>query len=151
HPASGFLRCREKTTESDAAIRQRPRATRRSARCGGLAHARTRGSLSASERAFIVFGGKRLLQAKRRRITMFGREKTDVLVVGAGPVGLFTALHLARHGVRVQIVDKEWRTGAHSYALALHAASLRLLDDLGLRARVLEHAYRVDTVAFYDG
>src|SRR5690606_2156840 len=81
----------------------------------------------------------------------FGREKTDVLVVGAGPVGLFTALHLARHGVRVQIVDKEWRTGAHSYALALHAASLRLLDDLGLRARVLEHAYRVDTVAFYDG
>ena len=82
---------------------------------------------------------------------MFGRKKPEVLVVGAGPVGLFTALSLARRGIEVQIVDKEWRTAAHAYALALHAGSLRLLKDLGLLETVLEQAYPVGTIGLYDG
>ncbi len=82
---------------------------------------------------------------------MFGRKKPEVLVVGAGPVGLFTALSLARRGVQVQIVDKEWRTAAHAYALALHAESLRLLNDLGLREAVLDQAYPIRTIGLYDG
>jgi len=82
---------------------------------------------------------------------MFGGKSPDVLVVGAGPVGLFAALGLARSGVRVRIVDRDWRTGAHSYALALHGDSLGLLGRLGLREQVLDRAYRVDTLALYDG
>ena len=82
---------------------------------------------------------------------MFGRERPDVLVIGAGPVGLFAALSLARRGVPVQIVDKEWRTGAHSYALALHARSLELLGEVGLRDRILARAQRIRTLAVYDG
>ena len=53
---------------------------------------------------------------------MFGKTYPEVLVVGAGPVGLCAALALAKRQVRVAIVDKEWRSGAHSYALA-HACS----------------------------
>ena len=49
---------------------------------------------------------------------MFGKTYPEVLVMGAGPVGLCAALALARRDVRVSIVDKEWRSGAHSYALA---------------------------------
>jgi 2-polyprenyl-6-methoxyphenol hydroxylase-like FAD-dependent oxidoreductase len=82
---------------------------------------------------------------------MFGKRKTEVLVVGAGPVGLFAALSLARRGVRVEIVDKEWRTGAHSYALALHPQTLRMLKEVGLASRLLEDAYSIRTLAFYDG
>jgi len=79
------------------------------------------------------------------------KKKPEVLVVGAGPVGLFAAIALARRGVQVRTVDKEWRTGAHSYALALHSGSLRLLKEVGLAERVLEGACQVRTIGLYDG
>lgn len=82
---------------------------------------------------------------------MFAHKKPEVLVVGAGPVGLFTALALSQRGVRTQIVDKELRTGTHSYALALHAASLRLLEEVGALPDVLDGAHRVRRVGIYDG
>jgi NADPH-dependent dioxygenase len=82
---------------------------------------------------------------------MFGKKKPQVLIVGAGPVGLFLALVLTKRGISVHIVDSEWRTGAHSYALALHPRSLQLLDRLGLVSEALEDAYRVRTVGLYDG
>ena len=37
---------------------------------------------------------------------MFGKKKPEVLIVGAGPVGLFAAVALAKRGIPVQIVDK---------------------------------------------
>ena len=82
---------------------------------------------------------------------MFGKKKADVLVIGAGPVGLFAALALAKKGVQVVVADKEWRTGAHSYALALHPQTLSLLDELGIMSDVLSKSYPVHTVGLYDG
>ena len=80
---------------------------------------------------------------------MFGKKKPEVLVVGAGPVGLFTAPQLARRGIRVEIIDKDWRTGAHSYALALHPSSLRLFQDVGLLGEILDESYLVKTIGIY--
>jgi 2-polyprenyl-6-methoxyphenol hydroxylase-like FAD-dependent oxidoreductase len=51
----------------------------------------------------------------------------------------------------VAIVDKEWRTGAHSYALALHPHSLSLLQELGIQESVLERALSLRTIGLYDG
>ena len=82
---------------------------------------------------------------------MSKHAKTEVLVVGAGPVGLLTALSLASRGINARIVDEEFRTAAHSYALVLHSSSLKLLEDLGLADALLARGYRVDTVAFYEG
>ena len=81
---------------------------------------------------------------------MFGKKRPEALVVGAGPVGLFAALQLTKRGIRVEIIDKDWRTGAHSYALALHPPSLRLLADLGLLEDVLDQAYVVQSIGIYD-
>jgi len=82
---------------------------------------------------------------------MFGRRSTtEALVVGAGPVGLFAALQLARQGVEVEIIDSQWRTAARSYALALHPQTLQLFDDLALTEPLLEHGRKVESVGFYD-
>jgi 2-polyprenyl-6-methoxyphenol hydroxylase-like FAD-dependent oxidoreductase len=75
----------------------------------------------------------------------------EVLVVGAGPVGLFAALTLAELGIRVQIVDQERRPAARSYALALHPQSLRLLGEAGLAEELVPMAHRVSSMAFYEG
>src|SRR5262245_51243195 len=82
---------------------------------------------------------------------MHREDQTEVLVVGAGPVGMLTALLLAESGIAVKIIDRESRTAAHSYACALHPRTLTLLDQLGLAAKVLKSGRRIETVAFYEG
>jgi 2-polyprenyl-6-methoxyphenol hydroxylase-like FAD-dependent oxidoreductase len=59
-------------------------------------------------------------------------DVVDVLVVGAGPVGLVAAHELARGGVRVRIIDKLAQPTAESRAIALHARSLEMLDRMGV-------------------
>lgn len=81
---------------------------------------------------------------------MAGATNPEVLVVGAGPVGLYAALALAKRGVSVRIVDRDWRTGAHSYALALHARCLEFLERFGLRDEVLAWSYPIRTVGLCD-
>ena len=81
---------------------------------------------------------------------MFDELKPEVLVVGAGPVGLFTALSLARRNVNVRIIDTGVWACTHSYALAVHPQALDLFAALGLRERILEASYPVHRVAFCD-
>ena len=78
-------------------------------------------------------------------------RETDVLVAGAGPVGLLAALFLSEQGLSVEIVDEEWRQAARSYALALHPESLELLDGLGLADELVAEGQKVETGAFFDG
>ncbi len=75
----------------------------------------------------------------------------ELLVVGAGPVGLVTALFAQRAGLNTTIIDREWRVAPRSYACTLHPATLELLDQLDLLAPALELGRRVDTVAFHEG
>jgi 2-polyprenyl-6-methoxyphenol hydroxylase-like FAD-dependent oxidoreductase len=82
---------------------------------------------------------------------MFDEMRPEVLVVGAGPVGLFTALALARRNVGVRIIDTGAWPCAHSYALALHPQSMDLLRELGLAERVLADSRAVRRLAFYQG
>jgi 2-polyprenyl-6-methoxyphenol hydroxylase-like FAD-dependent oxidoreductase len=81
---------------------------------------------------------------------MFHHSDPEVLVVGAGPVGLLAALFL-QDQVRVEIVDQHHRTTQHSYALAIHPRTLRLLDEAGLSEGLLAAGHRLTKVAYYDG
>lgn len=75
----------------------------------------------------------------------------EVLVVGAGPVGLVAALFLQQHGVRVEIVDANQRTTQHSYALAIHPYTLRILDEAGLSEGLIGAGRKLTKVAYYEG
>src|SRR5437016_773859 len=77
--------------------------------------------------------------------------QTEVLVVGAGPVGLWIALSLAEAGVQVSIIDRESGITARNYACALHPGTLKLLDRFGLAAAAVERGRRVQKFAFYEG
>ncbi|MGE5813860.1 MAG: FAD-dependent monooxygenase [Acidobacteriota bacterium] len=74
----------------------------------------------------------------------------DVLVVGAGPVGLVAALFLQEYGVRAQIVDTHQRTTQHSYALAIHPRTLGVLDEAGLAEDLITAGRKLTKVAFYE-
>jgi 2-polyprenyl-6-methoxyphenol hydroxylase-like FAD-dependent oxidoreductase len=82
---------------------------------------------------------------------MFSHPDPEVLVVGAGPVGLVAALLLQQHGVRVEILDMHRRTTQHSYALAIHPRTLRVLDEAGLSEGLIGAGRKLTTVAYYEG
>jgi 2-polyprenyl-6-methoxyphenol hydroxylase-like FAD-dependent oxidoreductase len=56
--------------------------------------------------------------------------KFDVLIAGAGPVGLTMASELARYGLSVRIVDKNSQRTDKSKALVLWARTLELIDRM---------------------
>ncbi|HEU4693878.1 MAG TPA: FAD-dependent monooxygenase, partial [Vicinamibacterales bacterium] len=85
------------------------------------------------------------------RMVMFGQSHPEVLVVGAGPVGLITALFLQRNKVRVEIVDMHQRTHQNSYALAIHPRTLDVLDEAGLLEPLIAVGRKLTRVAFYEG
>jgi 2-polyprenyl-6-methoxyphenol hydroxylase-like FAD-dependent oxidoreductase len=56
--------------------------------------------------------------------------KTDVLIAGAGPVGLTMASELTRYGLSVRLVDKNTQRTDKSKALVLWARTLELIDRM---------------------
>jgi 2-polyprenyl-6-methoxyphenol hydroxylase-like FAD-dependent oxidoreductase len=82
---------------------------------------------------------------------MLIKREVQVLVSGAGPVGLVAALFLNRRGVRVAVLDEQMRTAARSYACAIHPRTLELLDELGVANELIARGQRVDSFAYYEG
>lgn len=77
---------------------------------------------------------------------------TDVLVVGAGPVGLLLAVDLARRGIATRIVDRRTEPTDESRAVVVHARSLEMLDVLGVVDRIFESGRTTTGVQFHaDG
>ncbi|WP_329580464.1 FAD-dependent oxidoreductase [Kitasatospora sp. NBC_01250] len=68
----------------------------------------------------------------------------QVLVVGAGPVGLVTAHELARRGIRVRLVDAADGPATTSRALATHARTLEVYDQMGVLDDLLPRGQRVE-------
>ena len=81
---------------------------------------------------------------------MFNHKKTDIVVLGAGPVGLTAAHALADRKIDFALLDREQHTNTHSYALALHPETLELLDSILVTDRILENALRIQKVAIYE-
>jgi putative polyketide hydroxylase len=63
-------------------------------------------------------------------------ETYDVLVVGAGPAGLTTAVGLARAGIRVLVVEKHTSTSIFPKAAGVRPRTMEILRSWGLDDRV---------------
>src|SRR4029453_6711338 len=72
---------------------------------------------------------------------------TDVLIVGAGPVGLFLANECARRALRWRIIEERPAQSEHSKALAIFPRTLEIFDMAGVVAPFLSAANRVTEVA----
>ena len=66
--------------------------------------------------------------------------ETDVLVVGAGPAGLATAIELGSRGVRVQVVERNDRAGTAPRAKTTNARTRAHLRRWGIADRLAEEA-----------
>lgn len=72
---------------------------------------------------------------------------TDILIVGAGPVGLFLANECARRNLRWRIVETHPSQSLHSKALAIFPRTLEIFDMAGVVQPFLQVANKVTSVA----
>jgi 2-polyprenyl-6-methoxyphenol hydroxylase-like FAD-dependent oxidoreductase len=74
-----------------------------------------------------------------------------VLIVGAGPTGLWLALWLTRLGVQVRIVDRAAEPGTTSRALAVHARTMEFGDQIGIARTLVDAGLEVEALNFWAG
>jgi 2-polyprenyl-6-methoxyphenol hydroxylase-like FAD-dependent oxidoreductase len=78
-------------------------------------------------------------------------KSPEILIVGAGPVGLTLACELLRHGVACRIIDMGEGPSVWSKAAAVQTRTLEIFDDMGLIAEVLARGKPVYGVSIYSG
>src|SRR5438270_5231955 len=69
---------------------------------------------------------------RSRARRMATQSERPILVAGGGPVGVITALALARQGLPVHVFEAEDRVNDSPRAATTHAATLEMLAELGL-------------------
>lgn len=76
--------------------------------------------------------------------------RTQILVSGAGPVGLTAAIELARRGVDVQVLDRVApRPASESRALGVHARTMEVFERLGVAPRMLAAGRPIHGFAYH--
>ncbi|MFD1813938.1 FAD-dependent monooxygenase [Rhodococcus gannanensis] len=63
---------------------------------------------------------------------------TDVLIVGAGPVGLALAVQLRRNGVEVLVVDRRTERAPYAKAIGVSPRTLEVFDSMGVVRDVID-------------
>ena len=69
-------------------------------------------------------------------------NQTDVLIVGAGPVGLMLACELRRRDIDCRIIDKYAEFPRTSRANGVQPRAVEVLDSLGIADKIIAESYR---------
>lgn len=77
-------------------------------------------------------------------------QKTDVVIVGAGPTGLALALGLQQAGADYLLIDKLPQPLNTSRAGVIHAHTLEMLDQLGVTNELVGRGLKVTDFAIRD-
>ena len=73
-------------------------------------------------------------------------QSNDVIVVGAGPAGLCTAIALARHGLEVLVVERHYGTSPFPKATGISTRSMEIFRSWGIEQQVRAGAMTVKPV-----
>lgn len=73
----------------------------------------------------------------------------EVLIVGAGPVGLMVALELHCQGIPCRIIDKNPAPCEQSRALGIHARTLEIFETMGIIDDVLKAGQKLNVFNVY--
>lgn len=84
-------------------------------------------------------------------MSLIKNDETDVLIVGAGPVGLAMACELLRHGVRCRIIDQTVEPSQTSRAIGIHARTLEVFENMGVIETVLAEGTKAGGLTLYEG
>ena len=77
---------------------------------------------------------------------------TDVLICGAGPIGLALAIELARRDVAVRVIERDVVIPAGPRALVVKPSTLYACEQLGVLDEVMAAAVRAEVVEYsYEG
>jgi 2-polyprenyl-6-methoxyphenol hydroxylase-like FAD-dependent oxidoreductase len=76
------------------------------------------------------------------------RANTSVLIIGAGPTGLLAASQLARLGTKFRIIEKNSGPNRQSRALAIHAGSMEIFNQMGIAEQFLNLGVKVQAVNY---
>jgi 2-polyprenyl-6-methoxyphenol hydroxylase-like FAD-dependent oxidoreductase len=76
---------------------------------------------------------------------------SQILIVGAGPVGLTAAAELARYGVSLRIIDKSPHPTETSKALAVWSRTLELMDRMGCTPAFLSAGLHCHGASMHSG
>jgi 2-polyprenyl-6-methoxyphenol hydroxylase-like FAD-dependent oxidoreductase len=73
----------------------------------------------------------------------------DVLIVGAGPVGLTAAAALTHHGMKCRIIEKAREPSDKSKALVVWCRTMELLDQMGLAEVFIKTGMKINGGSMY--
>jgi 2-polyprenyl-6-methoxyphenol hydroxylase-like FAD-dependent oxidoreductase len=78
-------------------------------------------------------------------------QKYDIVIIGAGPVGLLLSVCLSRWGYKIRHIDNRPVPTATGRADGIQPRSLEILRNLGLKRKIMAYdPARVFEVAFWD-
>ncbi len=81
---------------------------------------------------------------------MKGNGASKVSIVGAGPVGLAIAHTLKSRKIPFDVYERDDRSGTHSYALALHPATVKLMREWGIGEKLMQDSLKVTKLVYCD-
>ena len=76
--------------------------------------------------------------------------RAEILVVGAGPVGLTAAIELQRRGFQPRIIDKAEGPAGESRAFGIHARTLEIFEPAGITEKIIAAGNRVNGSELHD-
>ena len=74
----------------------------------------------------------------------------DVLIAGAGPVGMSLALALSRKNISVVVLEKLSELSREARASTIHPPTLEFFDEIGIIEDILASGLRIESLQFWE-